>query len=135
MSSPLKHLAVVARRSLATATEPVSSSFARQSAFTPLHVASRQGDIQLAEAVLRSAGAQRLLNAPEHEGLTPLHLAAANGHAPVVAKLVEYGASPLAKTQAGVTPKQLAEAKLHVSSQYAKVVELLTLAEQKQGSF
>jgi ankyrin repeat protein len=135
MSSPLKHLAVVARRSLATATEPISSSFARQSAFSPLHVASRQGDIQLAEAVLRSAGAQQLLNAPEHEGLTPLHLAAQSGHLNVVERLVAHGASPLAKTQAGVTPKQLAEAKLHVSQQYAKVVELLAQAELKQASF
>ena len=43
-------------------------------------------------------------NAPNQDGLTPIHLAAMNGHTEVVKFLVTYTETPNAPDTSGVTP-------------------------------
>jgi ankyrin repeat protein len=72
---------------------------------TPLHLASRQGFVQVAR-VLVKCGAR--VSAKNKEGLTPLHLASARGHVEVMRLLVDNGARVSANSKDGQTPLHLA---------------------------
>jgi alpha-beta hydrolase superfamily lysophospholipase len=72
-----------------------------------LHLAASQNNIITARRVI--ALSPHLVHAVDYEGRTPLHVAAAHGHAAVVALLLESGASSTVKTlTSGLTPKQMA---------------------------
>ncbi|CAI5495100.1 unnamed protein product [Closterium sp. Naga37s-1] len=70
--------------------------------WTPMHVAARNGDSPVLQALLRMrmrAGVCSTRNAT-----TPLHLAAYGGHVGCMGLLVEYGADIRARTAGGWTP-------------------------------
>lgn len=80
--------------------------------------AARVGDLDEVAAVLSMDN--RLTRATDDRGRTPLHLAAAGGHADTVDLLVHNNADVSARDTAGETPLALAHAAGH-----AAVVDLL----------
>ena len=73
---------------------------------TALHWAVRANDLELTEVLIR-AGARAL--AANHEGATPLLLAAINGNAAIIERLIAAGADPKAPlTKSGDTALMLA---------------------------
>jgi uncharacterized protein len=90
--------------------------------WTPLMCASLHGHLDIAEGLARCAvdGARSLVGAASQDGVTALHIAAAQGHAEMVSWLVNAGAGVDARDQEGRTPL------LHAASAgRARVVELL----------
>nr|XP_056710881.1 transient receptor potential cation channel subfamily A member 1 [Euleptes europaea] len=59
---------------------------------SPLHFAASYGRINTCQRLLRDMGDTRLLNEGDKKGMTPLHLAAQNGHEKVVQFLLKRGA-------------------------------------------
>ncbi|XP_028924250.1 transient receptor potential cation channel subfamily A member 1 [Ornithorhynchus anatinus] len=59
---------------------------------SPLHFAANFGRINTCKRLLRDVTDSRLLNEGDQEGMTPLHLAAKNGHDKVVQYLIRKGA-------------------------------------------
>lgn len=76
---------------------------------TPLHSAALQavvtGSVEII-AILAAVGAD--LEAADHEGNTPLHVAAANGHTEAIELLLSLGANIEATNYLGNTPLQIA---------------------------
>ncbi|CAK4904020.1 unnamed protein product, partial [Aphanomyces euteiches] len=58
--------------------------------FTPLHVASLNGDLS---AVKLLVGSGAKVNQTERHGLTPIHMASLNGHLDIVKFLLDKGAA------------------------------------------
>ncbi|CAG0893090.1 unnamed protein product [Cyprideis torosa] len=77
---------------------------------TPLHIASRFGNIETA-LLLLVKGAN--VNASRKNGYTPLHLSVVKGHYDVSLLLIEQGADVNATTEAGLTPLYLSSEKGH----------------------
>ncbi|HET7832320.1 MAG TPA: ankyrin repeat domain-containing protein [Gallionella sp.] len=84
---------------------------------TPLHIASRKGELEDIQVLLDS-GAD--INISGDLGNTPLHQAAMCGKVEVVKKLLSCGANSDLKNEFGQTPLKVAELGKH-----NKVVELL----------
>lgn len=84
---------------------------------TPLHIASRLGNVDIAMLLLQH-GAD--VDAVTKDSYTPLHIAAKEGQDEVAAVLLEHGASSTAATKRGFTP-------LHLAAKYGnmKVAKLL----------
>ncbi len=84
---------------------------------TPLHIASRLGNVDIAMLLLQH-GAD--VDAATKDSYTPLHIAAKEGQDEVASVLIEHGASPTATTKRGFTP-------LHLAAKYGnmKVAKLL----------
>jgi cytohesin len=82
-----------------------------------LHTAAKHGDTDAIVDLIGSLSPelrQESLNTRKG-GRTPLHRAAANGHAEAVALLVELGTNPNIKTGGGLTPLHYAAIYCHVS--------------------
>ena len=88
---------------------------------TPLHLAARQGQINIAKLLLER-GAD--VNAQAEHGLTPLYLAAYNGHPKTAALLLERGADVNARNAYGETPLHAAIVQGH-----SQTVELLLASD------
>jgi ankyrin repeat protein len=73
--------------------------------------AAAAGDMDEVAAVLSMDN--RLTNATDAQGRTPLHLAAAHGHVTTVDTLLHNNADPNARDAAGATALALAEAAGH----------------------
>jgi hypothetical protein len=70
-----------------------------------VHEAARLGDRELVKKLLKKDGRKNCVNLEDAYGQTALHIAAEEGHAELVAFLVDkYGAKVNAKDQAGWTP-------------------------------
>ena len=84
-----------------------------------LHWASKTGDVNLVEELLKS-GAQ--INAKNKDQSTSLHLAAENGHLEIVTKLLENGANSNVKDKTQSTPLHVAvkKANLEVTKELLK---------------
>ena len=80
---------------------------ARGDGLTPLHLAAKEGHLEIAELLL---GAGAKIEAKTRIGAyRPLHLAAEGGHTSVIRALLDLGADPGAiSTTTGVTPLHLA---------------------------
>uniref|UniRef100_A0A8C6JE05 Uncharacterized protein n=1 Tax=Melopsittacus undulatus TaxID=13146 RepID=A0A8C6JE05_MELUD len=74
--------------------------------YTPLHVASHYGNIKLVKFLLQH---QADVNAKTKLGYTPLHQAAQQGHTDVVTLLLKHGASPNEISTNGTTPLAIAK--------------------------
>jgi hypothetical protein len=68
----------------------------------PIHDAARDGDLDKVKALLKEN--PRLVASRNSAGLTPLHLAASEGHADIVDLLLESGADVNANTTASANP-------------------------------
>jgi uncharacterized protein len=93
---------------------PVNEVSRNPSALRPLHsaVAHRQPQVALEiSRALVAAGAD--VNVTQQGGWAPLHAAALHGNLPLVRLLLEAGAEPGAKNDAGQTPAELANSKKH----------------------
>lgn len=80
----------VTRDLLASGANCLRQNGARE---TPLHVAARQGCVATVESLLRTDHGLWSMNTSDSDGCTPLHIAAANAHAHVVAVLIAKGSS------------------------------------------
>ncbi len=69
--------------------------------FTPLHIASYPGNVELAKMLIMK-GAD--VNGKDNFGLTPLHMASQQGHLELVELLIENGANVNDKESNGTTP-------------------------------
>ena len=69
--------------------------------FTPLHIASYPGNVELAKMLIRR-GAD--VNSKDNYGLTPLHMASQQGHLELVELLIENGANVNDIENNGTTP-------------------------------
>lgn len=67
---------------------PVALLF--QNGYTPLHIAAKQNQMEVARSLLQYGGSA---NAESVQGVTPLHLAAQEGHAEMVALLLSKQAN------------------------------------------
>jgi ankyrin repeat protein len=72
-----------------------------------IHEAAENGDLETVKRLISQNPA--LLEAPDREGKTPLHYAAAKGHLNVVEFLVSKGANVNARNSSGATPLYLAK--------------------------
>lgn len=61
-----------------------------QNGYTPLHIAAKQNQMDVAHSLLQYGGSA---NAESVQGVTPLHLAAQEGHADMVALLLSKQAN------------------------------------------
>lgn len=84
---------------------------------TPLHIASRLGNVDIVMLLLQHNAD---LDAVTKDMYTPLHIAAKEGQDEVAAVLLEHGANNTAATKRGFTP-------LHLAAKYGniKVARLL----------
>ncbi|MBN8637791.1 MAG: ankyrin repeat domain-containing protein, partial [Anaerolineae bacterium] len=90
-----------------------SYGYARDSAYTALHLAARQGSTNLVALLLQAKADPNATNSLLQ---TPLHLAVSTRQIPVVRLLLDAGADPARRDQSGNTPFHLA---LGARSQFA----------------
>ncbi|XP_015418857.1 PREDICTED: ankyrin-2 [Myotis davidii] len=91
--------------------ELTRSSHSLQNGYTPLHIAAKKNQTQIASTLL-SYGAET--NVVTKQGVTPLHLASQEGHADMVTSLLDKGADVHTSTKSGLTA-------LHLAAQEDKV--------------
>ncbi|MGB9602646.1 MAG: ankyrin repeat domain-containing protein [Limisphaerales bacterium] len=72
-----------------------------------IHTAAENGDLETVKKLVGQDA--KLIDAPDREGKTPLHYAAAKGHLAVVEWLVKNGANVNARNSSGITPLYLAK--------------------------
>lgn len=91
-----------ARAGSLLAREPkVSRMRSSSQGFTPLHIAAGQGELEIAQLLVR-AGAD--VDARANEDLTPLHCAAMSGNLEIGIFLMDHGADSSAATSNGLKP-------------------------------
>lgn len=77
--------------------------------WTPLHYAAASGDEAIARLLIKRGAKVDALSPPASGGMTPLMMAAREGHPDMVAFLTEKGANPQLKNTEGLTAAQIAE--------------------------
>ena len=77
----------------------------------PLHHICKKGFVSCAEAILRSMqpkDCSMWLTKLDANGMSPVHIAAAEGHNALIALLLQYGASPALNSRSAGTPLHVA---------------------------
>ncbi|NWT31368.1 ANK1 protein, partial [Cardinalis cardinalis] len=82
-----------------------------QNGYTPLHIAAKQNQMEVAGSLLQYGASA---NAESMQGVTPLHLAAQEGHADMVALLFSKQANGNLGNKSGLTPLHLVAQEGHV---------------------
>uniref|UniRef100_A0A803SMI0 Ankyrin 1 n=1 Tax=Anolis carolinensis TaxID=28377 RepID=A0A803SMI0_ANOCA len=82
-----------------------------QNGYTPLHIAARQNQMEVASSLLQYGASA---NAESTQGVTPLHLAAQEGHADMVLLLLSKQANGNLGNKSGLTPLHLVAQEGHV---------------------
>jgi hypothetical protein len=77
--------------------------------WTPLHYAAASGDEAIARLLIKRGAKVDALSPPASGGMTPLMMAAREGHPDMVAFLTEKGANPRLKNTEDLTAAQIAE--------------------------
>lgn len=96
------------------------ANLADKHGWTPLFIASRQGDTEIVKLLLEGVP-QIDVNSADEDDQTPLYIAAYNGHAEIVNLLLEVGGAKVDKTDKdGNSPLIIASLQGH-----AKIVKLL----------
>ena len=92
--------------------------------YTPLHIASLDGHVEVVEALIEQGDDVVDVNKPTYCGSTPIWIASCHGRDKVVRVLIEKGAADVdkANTANGWTP-------LHIASQYGHVEVVRVLLE------
>uniref|UniRef100_A0A8C2EHT3 Ankyrin 3a n=1 Tax=Cyprinus carpio TaxID=7962 RepID=A0A8C2EHT3_CYPCA len=94
-----------------------------QKGFTPLHVAAKYGQLEVANLLLQKKAAP---DAAGKNGYTPLHIAAKKNQLEIGTTLLEYGAECNTVTRQGISP-------LHLAAQEGNV-DLVSLLLTKQAN-
>lgn len=90
---------------------------------TQLHIAVIRGFVEVVWHITRLLPHQALLDIPNNNGRTALHLAVASGDACLARHLIVCGASPVAKNKRGETP-------LHIACRYGDPTMVSGLTSQ-----
>lgn len=91
LSANLYHCALTHRKlSKASVCNSISMFFFLQNGYTPLHIASKKNQMEIATTLLQY-GAETSIQTKQ--GVTPLHLASQEGHSDMAALLLEKGAN------------------------------------------
>jgi len=77
--------------------------------WTPLHYAAASGDEAIARLLIKRGAKVDAVSPPASGGMTPLMMAAREGHPDMVAFLTEKGANPQLRNTEGLTAAQIAE--------------------------
>jgi hypothetical protein len=85
--------------------------------FTPLHLASLRGHVELAWFLVEEHGADVAARAKDRQ--TPLHSASKGGHVELARFLIEHGADAAARAEDGWTPLHSASLTLLMDNQSA----------------
>ncbi|KAM7197300.1 hypothetical protein V8F33_005728 [Rhypophila sp. PSN 637] len=101
---------------------------------TPLHYAAEKGFDRVMDAIMEKAGFQSrlLVNVYDGERQTPLHIAAAAGHASCVQILLKHGADVLAEDAEGRIPLDLAEMRDREACESLIRARMVSLMEELQ---
>ena len=97
---------------------------------TPLHLASRQGHLDIARFLVEHSAN---VAAQDQGGSTPLHLASERGHLDLARLLVEHGANAVAQDQHGSTPLHLASGRGYLDLVQFLVVQGVNMEAQDQN--
>jgi ankyrin repeat protein len=101
------------------------------SGLMPLHCVCRNGFAACAAVILRAAQPEHrsaLMSKLDDAGMSPLHIASAEGHAHVTSLLLQYGASPTLNSRTAGTPLHAA-----LRNNRREVIELLVGAMVAAG--
>lgn len=111
MAAAIAALAFIPFASLATESKPAApdraellSWMARSNGVTSLFEAARENDLETLQRCLADGHA---VNAVNESGQTPLHIAAAAGHADIALALLSAGADTMALDREGLRPSEL----------------------------
>ena len=74
--------------------------------YTPLHVASKKGHLEIVEVLIASGGS---VNQADKKGSTPLHIASMNGRSEIVKMLITNKGNFLHPNDEGRTPLDIAK--------------------------
>jgi ankyrin repeat protein len=84
------------------------SLFVDENGRTTLHDVATSGSLDTLRVALENESLLKFLNAGDRDGMTPLHLACAEGCRELIEELISSGADLNAKNRAGLTPLHLA---------------------------
>lgn len=77
--------------------------------WTPLHYAAASGDEPIARLLIKRGAKVDAVSPPASGGMTPLMMAAREGHPDMMAFLMEKGANPQLRNSEGLTAAQIVE--------------------------
>jgi ankyrin repeat protein len=77
--------------------------------WTPLHYAAASGDEPIARLLIKRGAKVDAVSSPASGGMTPLMMAAREGHPDMMAFLMEKGANPQLRNSEGLTAAQIVE--------------------------
>uniref|UniRef100_A0A8B9GR56 Ankyrin-1 n=1 Tax=Amazona collaria TaxID=241587 RepID=A0A8B9GR56_9PSIT len=92
-------------------SEPHCAPLSLQNGYTPLHIAAKQNQMEVARSLLQYGASA---NAESMQGVTPLHLASQEGHADMVTLLFSKQANGNLGNKSGLTPLHLVAQEGHV---------------------
>ncbi|KAK0890307.1 hypothetical protein LTR02_014810 [Friedmanniomyces endolithicus] len=100
--------------------EGAAADLADNKGVTALHCAAQVGSVEAVQELFKRGQAANFIDAEDHQGNTPLSLAAAGGHEAVVLYLLKHGADRNIENEFGDDPSDCAK-----DSGHSEIVDLL----------